>query len=377
MVARQAPPAPPAPPAPDHTESPAPLRARGQDLARRIRGPRMVGVLLCAACILSALPQRPIALGYWFLTALFVFGWPQLAYFWATRSANPLRAEKINLWLDAAFVGCFAAAIEFALVPSAALLMATSLSNVTVGGLRFVLVGLSGHLTGAALGVLIWGAHFSPAGDTTALLGALPLLVLYPLLMGSMLYRLASRLNDNRRELRYLSEHDALSGVHNRRFFDQYLRQIFSQFLRHERSLSLLVGDVDDFKRINDRHGHAAGDEVIRQFGLALSQCARAGDVVARLGGDEFVVLLSDADAEQAFHYARRVQERLCQLMAHAQGDLPEIRVSFGVAMARRHMKSHEHWLEQADRALYRTKAGDRGGVTLAGGDDPQPAAAG
>lgn len=345
-------------------ESVSGTKPRGSHLVRRVYLPRMIGVVLCALCVLPSVPASPLPPVYWLLTAYFVLVWPHLAYQWARRAPDPLRAEKINLWLDSLYIGFSAAAIQFALIPSAVLLMATSLGNVTVGGRRFLLAGFGGHLAGAAIGVLVWGWQFQPASGVWAQLAAVPLLVCYPLLMGGLMYRLASRLKDSRRELRFLSEHDALSGVRNRRYFDQYLEQVFSQFLRHERALSLLVCDVDDFKKVNDQHGHAAGDAVIRHFAAALGQCARAGDVVARLGGDEFVVLLSDANAEQAFHYARRVQECLGVLPQALL--LPRVTVSCGVAMAKRSMKNHEHWLEQADSALYRAKAQDRGGVCMA-----------
>lgn len=339
-------------------------RRRGHFLVRRVHLPRVLGMALCALATLATLWAQPLHPLVWPLTAYFVGVWPHLAYWWAMRARDPLAAEKTNLWIDSAHAGFCIAAIGFSIVPSVALFMATSLSNATVGGWRFLARGFSGHLAGVGLGLLVWGLQWQPHSTLVAQLGSVPLLLVYPLLMGWLMYRLASRLKESRRELRYLSEHDALSGVRNRRYFDQHLRQVFSQFQRHERQLSLLVCDVDDFKRVNDRHGHAAGDTVIRQFAVALAQCARAGDVVARLGGDEFVALLSDTDAERAFHYARRVQERLCVLLADSPA-LAEITVSFGVAMARRGMKDHEQWLEQADKALYRCKAQDRGGVCL------------
>jgi diguanylate cyclase len=347
----------------------APDQRRGHFLVRRVYLPRAVGTALCALAVLATLWERPLHPLVAPLTLYFVGVWPHLARYWAMRAQDPLRAEKINLWIDSAHAGLCIAVIGFSIVPSVSLVLATSLSNATVGGWRFLLRGLSGHASGVALGLGIWGLHWQPHSSLAAQLGSVPLLLVYPLLMGWLMYRLASRLKESRRELRYLSEHDALSGVRNRRYFDQHLRQVFSQFQRHERQLSLLVCDVDHFKHVNDRHGHAAGDAVIRHFAVALSQCARAGDVVARLGGDEFVALLSDTDAEHAFHYARRVQERLCAQLAGSPA-LADVTVSFGVAMARSGMKDHEQWLEQADKALYRCKAQDRGGVCLS---DPVP----
>ncbi len=336
-------------------------RRFAQDLARHTRTARALGVLLSAVAIVPTLWEQGRLSLPWIgvLLALNLLVWPQLAYLRTRRSGNAMRTEAVNLWLDALYCGGWIALMQGVLVPSVALVMATSLTNASMSGPRGLVVSWVGHATGVLLGSLSLGWGFAPDSSNLAVLSSLPLIMGYPLLMACFMHRTNLRLNTKRRELRFLSEHDALSGVHNRRFFDQTLRQVFSQFQRHERALSLLVGDVDDFKRINDSQGHAAGDGVIRRFGEALTRNARGGDVVARLGGDEFVVLLFDTDAEQAFHYARRVQT-----------DMGNVSISFGVATARRSMKNHEHWLDQADKALYRSKAHDRGGVSLAGAAD-------
>ncbi|GAB3185448.1 diguanylate cyclase domain-containing protein [Hydrogenophaga aquatica] len=336
----------------DHTSN----KPQGLELVRRNRWPRVAGVTLCAIAILAAMLERGNHPMYWVATFVTIALWPQIAYLHASRSPDPLKAERLNLWLDSAHVGFWMAAIHFQPMPTAALLMATSLSNVTVGGLRFLALGWAGHLTGAGLGVLFWGAHWAPQSSVAVQLATLPLLLAYPWLMGQLMFKQAMQLKHSRRELRFLSEHDALSGVHNRRYFDHALQLAFRQFQRKPRNLTLLICDVDDFKTINDRHGHAVGDVVIRHVAAALTHCARAGDAVARLGGDEFVVLLSDADADQAMLYADRVQAQLDNTL-HIPGRSTGVRLSFGVAMAEPSWHSYEHWLEQADAALYKNKA--------------------
>ncbi len=343
---------------------PTPPRPQGRALVRRVYLPRIVGVALCGLCVLTALPGRDSHVLYWVLGLYTLLVWPNLAYAWASRAAHPLRAERINLWVDSLHAGFWMAAIDFSLIPSATLLMATSLGNITVGGTRFLLLGLTGHGVGVLLGGAVWGWRFEPASGLAAQLGALPLLLIYPLLMGRLMYGLATQLKQSRRELRHQSEHDALSGVYNRRYFDQALRLAHHQYQRHPRPMTLLICDADDFKQINDRHGHAAGDRVIRQVAEALVRCARAGDVVARLGGDEFVVLLSDTDVEQAMHYARRVRDTLDGLMRAAPEPL-HMSLSFGAAMAHPGLRDHGQWLERADAALYRSKSSGRGQLSL------------
>jgi diguanylate cyclase len=341
-------------------------KPRGAELVRTIYALRVAGCALSGVCILSAPPAAAPDALYWLGLVYFGLIWPHLAYAWASRSSRPLRAEFINLWLDSVHAGFWVAAVQMSFVPTVALLAATSLGSITSGGIRLLLLGFVGHGVGLLVGAGVWGWHFQPESSLLTQLGAMPLLMTYPLLVGRLMHRQTSLLKQNRRELRYLSEHDALSGVYNRRHFDVQLRQAFSQFLRHPRPMTLVICDADDFKQINDRLGHAAGDEVIRQMGAALGGSARTGDIVARLGGDEFVALLSDTTSEEALRFAQRVQARLDDALL----DSPlkqTVHLSFGAAMADTRMRDHEHWLEHADTALYRSKSGNRGGFTDAG----------
>lgn len=339
-----------------HTHTlPASSRPHGLDFARRLYAPRSIGVFLCGLCILGTVIEGPAHWLYWVGGIYTVFLWPTLAYLHASRSANPLKAEFLNLWVDGFHVGFWMAVIEFSLVPSAGLVMAVGLSFVTVGGFRFLSLGLTGALVGLVVGVLVWGLHWSPESSAIAQLAALPLLLGYPLLMGKTLFNLTMKLKRSRRELRFLSEHDFLSGVRNRRFFDETLQAAFRQYQRTPRALALVICDVDGFKQINDGHGHAAGDEVIRQVAAALKDAAREGDVVARLGGDEFVVLMADADADSAELYTRRVQQGLNQQLSRWSTAIP-VHLTFGIAAADGSLANHEAWLEQADQALYENK---------------------
>jgi diguanylate cyclase len=329
---------------------------RGTHLVQRNRLPRWIGVILCGICIASALKDQQANWLHVVLAPYFLVVWPLFSYEWARRSRDPLRAEYINLWMDAVHAGFWIAAMHFAAIPAIALWMATSLSNITVGGPRLVAWGLTGHAVGMALGVAVWGWAFTPESTLNAQMGAAALFVGYPLLMGQTLFRLAMHLKRKQRELRYLSEHDALSGVYNRRHFDMALRQLVHQVKRMPRPITLVVCDVDDFKRINDTLGHAAGDAVIRALGTALMSAARQGDVVARLGGDEFATVLMDATAEQAQGYAARV---LAQVQANLTPTHPTVTVSLsvGIAALDAEFDTHERWMEQADQALYRHKA--------------------
>ena len=109
----------------------------------------------------------------------------------------------------------------------------------------------------------------------------------------------------NRERLRRAGMTDGLTGVHNRRYFDHRSLIEFSQAVRHRYPLACLFLDIDHFKAINDAHGHAAGDEVLRQVGGLILRTLRTGDLAARYGGEEFALILPNTPRSGAMTYAR------------------------------------------------------------------------
>jgi diguanylate cyclase (GGDEF)-like protein len=162
-------------------------------------------------------------------------------------------------------------------------------------------------------------------------------------------------LEETNRELRALTVRDSLTGLYNRRHLDERLAQAFEFARRQDQPLSVMICDVDDFKRINDTCSHAAGDEVLRTVAALLRQNVRQGDVVARYGGEEFVVLFPAAPLEQATTAA----EKLCGVVRRFAWNRIDpslaVTISAGVAAAAGHV-NHEKLLHDADRKLYDAK---------------------
>ena len=164
-------------------------------------------------------------------------------------------------------------------------------------------------------------------------------------------------------ELARLSCTDALTGLPNRRRFEQAFERAWRDSDRSGEPLALLVVDADHFKRVNDRYGHAVGDEVLK--GLArclLASAHRPGDLACRIGGEEFVVLLPDTDAAEALRIARRVHETARTLaLPSAAIDAGAVTVSIGLATGYGSSKEQAGALfRAADAALYEAKAGGR-----------------
>jgi diguanylate cyclase (GGDEF)-like protein len=152
------------------------------------------------------------------------------------------------------------------------------------------------------------------------------------------------------RELRFLADHDPLTRLLNRRAFVARLEGEVARALRYDRTFGLIVCDLDDFKELNDRLGHAAGDEALQAFARTLHSALRRGDEAFRIGGDEFALLLAEANDDEARQVVQRVAEQLVG-----------VRASFGVASCPDHARDTQTLFRLADMALYEAKRNGTG----------------
>lgn len=168
---------------------------------------------------------------------------------------------------------------------------------------------------------------------------------------------------------------DPLTGLFNRNALEQRLAELDGQPVDQEEGLShaLLLCDLDHFKQINDRLGHAAGDAVLQDIAYAMRAALRAGDSIYRVGGEEILVVLPSADEEDAIEIA----ERLCAAVRERQPVGVPVTVSIGVAVSRSGSLDTDELVRQADAALYAAKASGRDKISLATDldNDSQPVA--
>lgn len=167
-------------------------------------------------------------------------------------------------------------------------------------------------------------------------------------------------------DLRQAAGTDMLTGLLNRRGFAGPAEEAFEQARAGRRGVAVLVADIDHFKRVNDQHGHDAGDAVIRHVGALLAEAVRGSDTVARFGGEEFVLLLVGLGLSEAAHIA----ERLCTAVRNAEiahgGRVMAVTVSIGVATVSAGDPDIEAAIARADAALYEAKARGRDRVGVA-----------
>lgn len=163
----------------------------------------------------------------------------------------------------------------------------------------------------------------------------------------------------------HLAAHDPLTGLYNRRAFFELAAPVWSTSKRSARPLSMILLDLDHFKRINDAHGHATGDLTLKQSAQLLSNSCRAGDLLARWGGEEFVLLLPEADLGQACAYAERLRQQFEASPVSGAPVLLGVTASFGVAQLDTHA-TLEELIKDADVALYKAKHAGRNQVCAA-----------
>ena len=166
--------------------------------------------------------------------------------------------------------------------------------------------------------------------------------------------------------LREQSTHDSLTGLYNRLYLEETLGRELLSAARRRQPLSVIMGDLDHFKAVNDSHGHQAGDQVLRAFGALLKQHARGSDIYCRYGGEEFLLVLPDMGAADAAVRAEQLRQALAATPIPCGGLALSVTASFGVATFMQHGQRGDELIAAADKALYAAKRGGRNRVVCA-----------
>ncbi|MEO8386509.1 MAG: GGDEF domain-containing protein [Betaproteobacteria bacterium] len=182
------------------------------------------------------------------------------------------------------------------------------------------------------------------------------------LLVGLLSYRLMV----SRQRILALAVHDRLTGLPNRRLFEDRLSQAVSAALRHRRIAALLLLDLDRFKPVNDTFGHRSGDQVLMRAAQRLGSLVRGSDSVSRLGGDEFAIILHEIGSpEEALRFGERAVEAFREPFLLEKGATAEVGLSVGIAVfpPQQEVETLNALFDRADRALYQSKK--RGGSSF------------
>ncbi len=182
--------------------------------------------------------------------------------------------------------------------------------------------------------------------------------------------KLLRELHSANERLESLAQLDGLTGLLNRRTMDERLTKEWQRAKRTGNGSALVLLDIDHFKNINDRYGHAAGDLVIRTIAQSIQAEARGMDIASRYGGEEFVILLPQTDIGGAAQFAERIRARVAAAVGYHETHALQVTISLGVAIFSMQDNNVDQWLARADRALYAAKAAGRNQVMVAAGED-------
>lgn len=332
---------------------------------------------------------------HWLIWALLVTHlllYPHALYAFSLRSTDPMRNEIRALQWDPVFTGGWLAWLGFPLWISFVMTTGALVSITTYRGPRGALLTFLSMVLGAgAVAAMQGGMRFNP--DTGALTTALGMVSLgiYMLMVADGARQrglklraarealrqkeraLQRQLDDNhilQQQLQEQANRDPLTGLFNRRYLDATMARELTRCQRESQPLSLLVMDIDHFKRINDEHGHPAGDEVLRQVAQLLARRARSSDVVCRYGGEEYVALLPNMTAHKALVRAEEYRSLLQAMPIAFEGKELHVTLSIGIASFPKHGSTVHDLIHVADAALYQAKQAGRNRVVEAPSND-------
>ncbi|MGV8923662.1 MAG: diguanylate cyclase [Thermomonas sp.] len=325
---------------------------------RRVYRFRALGMGLGILPISVVLTELGVSWPAWTWAVLSCLVWPHIAYQLSSRSGDPFRAELRNLSLDSAFAGSLVPLMHFNLLPSVVLLTMASADKINTGVRGLLVRSLPGMLIGAVVMGALTGFAMQPATSMPVLLATLPIMVIHTLAVSLGSYQLIRKVQSQNARLDELSRVDSLTGLESRGHWQEQAGLLLSSYCTGKSAASMLLIDADHFKQVNDRHGHASGDDVLRAIGVAITANLPPGSHAGRIGGDEFAVALP-IPADAAMEVANGILARVATL------EFPQVAalrcsVSIGIAEPVAEDPSLRTWLEAADHALYRAKAAGR-----------------
>ena len=357
------------------------------------------GMAFVAAALHSQQKGHPP--GLWLALGLVFLVYPHVQYWRVCRAANAVRAEMRNLLVDSVLLGAAIAALGFPLWIAFSATIGALTNNAINKGWQGVAENAVALLAGALAWVGLMGFEFSPHTDvpTTAL--CIVALSWYLLTMSNLGFTRNRQLRQTRETLRRrenellnanealkrnlgeiegleknlretdqvhsrLSEQanrDPLTHLYNRRYLDSSLMQALLRSKRAGHPLALIMVDIDHFKKINDTHGHQAGDQILTSLGEQLADMARADDVACRYGGEEFILVLPGMSLDTARSRAEDLRASFARTVV-VYGDLNlQATLSIGIAVYPAHGKSADELIRCADMALYQAKGAGRNRV--------------
>jgi diguanylate cyclase (GGDEF)-like protein len=363
----------------------------GQWIVRMNYRNRTILFIVLFATLGAHMASKDYSLGAWGFLGLQFLVYPHLLNWRATRAIDSGRAELNNMVLDTVAFGAWAAVLDFPLWISFILVVGATVNLAVFRGPKGVILAAAAMIVGATLVVAVTGLHVAPETNPVVTAMSIACVLMFLMVVESGAYYRALKLHETRERLRVgeqalqsannalkqqleeihalqskLSEQairDPLTGLYNRRYLDSTMEREVARCKREGHPLSLMLIDIDHFKRINDTYGHQAGDEVLKK--LASMLLGRVTDIACRYGGEEFLVLLPNMPHSTALEKAEQ-HRKAFEEAAISFGEFTiSATLSAGIATYPGHGTSPNELIGHADQALYRAKAAGRNRVVI------------
>lgn len=346
-----------------YQHNPNDIHASALRFAAHIYRMRILGSALCLLPVGSVLSENRIGTP-WILAALFLNGliWPHIAYYLSTKAGDPSKREFSNLIIDSGLGGFWLAVMGFSPIPTAIFVTLLTVDKIAAGGWALLKRWALALFGVTALSWTLLGFPYYPALTLQTLLASVPFLFIYCVVLSYLTYRQTTKITRQNKELERLNSTDTNIELPNRRYFELRIAEALNHHQRTGQIYSLLLIDVDHFKKINDSYGHSQGDEVLAEVATILRTTCRAHDTPARYGGDEFAVLLMHADQHRAITIAERIRHKVERMTFKSTPELI-CSTSIGVMQVEAQFTTPAQWVSAADIALYRAKAAGRNQV--------------
>ncbi|MEO6227857.1 MAG: diguanylate cyclase [Thermomonas sp.] len=332
------------------TDSTQPSPLHLQSLPRRVYRFRTLGMGLSLLPIAVVFHEIEAAWPAWAWGIFSCLLWPHIAYQWASRSADPFRTELRNLAIDSAIASSLVPLMHFNLLPSVMLLTVASADKINTGVRGLLMRSLPGMVLGMLVMAAMTGFSIQAATSNDVLLACLPVLIIHTLAVSLSSYQLIRKVQSQNVRLDELSRVDSLTGLESRGYWQEQVTSLLASHLAGTVQASMLLVDVDRFKQINDRHGHATGDDVLRAIAIAIETSLPPGSHAGRIGGDEFAVAVP-VDGPSAQAVANSILAKV-EALQFARIPPRGCSVSIGIAEPAMDDSSLRAWLEAADHAL-------------------------
>ena len=319
---------------------------------------RILGMGLGGIPVAVVLFENNSPFPYWIWWAFSCYLWPYLAFIRAKKSTTPFISERNNLTFDSFIAGTWVSLLHFNLLPSILLLTITTADKISSGIKNLWLRSLPFVLAGILFPTIFTQFSFQPHTSTVAILACLPILLLHTFFVSLGSYKLVRKVQKQNTKLKTLSEVDFLTGAYNRRSWQERVKSLIENCKDPQKTATIILFDIDNFKSINDELGHNAGDDVLKEITAIIKKAMPLEAIVGRFGGDEFAAVIP-YHLSDSVQIAQTIQKNITPIKLNNEQTI-NYTASIGLAEIDKDKCNMRDWFDSADQCLYLAKSNGR-----------------